>query len=145
QRVKRLAGPGGPASDEVYEYVGPALMNPNLAAQNYADVSKWHQVTALQQDYANSDAWRRVDLLSAPAQVLAYLQDSSVTAQGNLVQTATSDQTIDAQVFAGSAAISGGSVGVGLSGAGAATENQAGARVAAFVEGDGATGIQAAS
>src|SRR5262249_23321272 len=120
------------------------LANPVLSAQDYSDPTKWQQITALQQDYSNTEAWRRVDLVSHPAQVLAYSQDTAINA-GALAISATSEQTIEAIVVAGSAAVGVGTVGVGLSGAGAATENRMGTNVAAFIEGDGATGIDAGS
>ena len=51
--------------------------------------------------------------------------------------TAIGSQTVDAIVASGSAAVSGGLVGVGLSGAGAAALNRIAARVEAAIDGDG--------
>src|SRR5262249_17768674 len=62
---------------------------------------------------------------------------------GNLTQTATADETIDAVVAAASAAVSVGLVGLSASGAGASVLNQIATQVATYIDGDGATGINA--
>ena len=54
---------------------------------------------------------------------------------------ALSNQRVDAIVVAGAAAIAGGTVAVGLAGAGASSENRIGADVRAYIDGDGASGI----
>ncbi|MEI8370631.1 MAG: Ig-like domain repeat protein [Planctomycetia bacterium] len=80
------------------------------------------------------------------AEVRSYVSDSSITAAGALTQTAVDAATIDASAFAGSAAASvGGAAGVSLGGAGASITNRIFTRVEAAVDGDGATGITAAS
>jgi hypothetical protein len=80
----------------------------------------------------------------APAQVQAYVKNSSIAAEGDLIQTAVADETIEAIVVAGSVAISGGgTAGVGLSGSGADAENKISTQVKAYIDGDGATGIVA--
>ena len=66
----------------------------------------------------------------------AYILSSSVDATGALTLDAHSHQTIDANVFAGSVALSGGFVGVSLSGAGAESENRIATLVQAYIEGD---------
>lgn len=72
-----------------------------------------------------------------PADVLAYILDSSVVTDGDLALTAKTTQTIDATVLSGSAAISAaGLVGGGASGAGAVTENRVANKVNAFINGD---------
>jgi len=82
----------------------------------------------------------------APAQVQAYLLDSTVRAQGDLVQQAISNQTIDAGVGAGSAAIGvGGAGGVGLSGAGVDARNKIATDVQAYIDGGDAAEIKAHS
>src|SRR5262249_17883822 len=97
-----------------------------------------------QQDYANPSAWKRVNLDSTPLEVKAYIADSSVHADAALKLTATGEQAINAVVVAGSVAVSGGAgLGVGLSAAGAATHNRIATQVNAFINGDGATGIEA--
>jgi hypothetical protein len=79
-----------------------------------------------------------------PIEVQAYIRNSSVQAGGNLTQTAIANQTIDALVLAGSVAIVGsGNNAFGLGGSGVGTENKVAALVKAFIDGDGATGIQA--
>src|SRR6185369_13126161 len=61
-----------------------------------------------------------------PAEVQAYLQNSSVTATGNLSITAdATEETIDARVAAAAAAIAAGrSTGVALAGSGVDVENK---------------------
>ena len=79
-----------------------------------------------------------------PAQVQAYVKNSSIAAEGDLTQIAMADETIDAIVVAGSVAISGGgTAGVGLSGSGADAENKISTQVKAFIDGDGVAGIVA--
>jgi Ca2+-binding RTX toxin-like protein len=81
-----------------------------------------------------------------PAQILAYIEDSSVKSSGDLTIDADNSAKIDAFVLAASAAIAGGGVaGVGASGAGVSTTNQITTEVKAYIDGDGATGILADS
>ncbi|MHC5860002.1 hypothetical protein [Nostoc sp.] len=81
-----------------------------------------------------------------PAEVQAYIQNSSLAAGGDLTLTALSTSTINAGVGAGSAAISGGgTAGVAASGSGVSTENKIATLIKAFIDGDGATGIQTKS
>ena len=73
------------------------------------------------------------DGITAPIEVLAYSENSSILAGGSLTQSATSSQSIFAGVGAGSAAIAvGGTVGVGASGAGVFTENKVSAHIKAY-------------
>ncbi|MHC4336124.1 MAG: beta strand repeat-containing protein, partial [Planctomycetota bacterium] len=73
-----------------------------------------------------------------PAEVQAYVRNSNIDATGNLVQTAVANETIDALVVAGSAAVAAaGKIGIGLSGSGADAENTIGTDVKAFIEGNG--------
>src|SRR5262249_13712424 len=80
-----------------------------------------------------------------PAQVRAYVKDSSVSAAGDLAQTATADETINAVIVAASAAIAGGRVGVTGGGPGTAVTNKISTQVEAYIDGDGdgTTGIEA--
>ncbi|RUT07776.1 hypothetical protein DSM106972_020360 [Dulcicalothrix desertica PCC 7102] len=79
-----------------------------------------------------------------PAEVQAYIQNSSLAVGGDLTLNAINDGAITAGVGAGSAAISGGgTAGVAASGSGVSTENKIATLVKAFIDGDGATGIQA--
>jgi len=81
-----------------------------------------------------------------PAEVQAYLKNSSLGTAGDLSLSALASETIDAIVVAGSVAVSGGgTAGVGLSGSGADAENKISTQVKAFIDGDGATGIVADS
>ena len=132
-RVKIESGVRG---GNVYEYLGTTAQLPQVGETT---------VNLRAQDYGNTDLWKQVNLVEAPAEVRAYLLNSSVNAVGGLSQTAISDQSIDALVVAGSAAISVGAVGVGVSGAGAGAVNTITTDVKAFIEGDGATGINAGS
>ena len=78
--------------------------------------------------------------------VEAKLSDTSVRAEGALSQSAIANQTVEAQVLAGSVALSGGgTAGVALSGGGVSATNQIGTTVNAQIDGDGAAGIEAAS
>ncbi|MFL5755287.1 MAG: hypothetical protein ACJ77N_03225, partial [Chloroflexota bacterium] len=132
------------ATGTVYRYVGSTtLVNLDLTAQDYSDITKWQRVSALDQDYGDTSLWKRVDLTSASAQVRAYISDSSIDAAGALTIMATESATIDAIVVAASVAISGGVVGASLSGAGAAATNRIATQVQAFIDGDGPTGIKA--
>jgi hypothetical protein len=89
------------------------------------------------------------DGTNTPAQVQAYLMDSSVDADGALTQTAIAGQAINSVVAAGSVAVAGGVyAGVAVAGSGVFTENTVGVDVKAFIDADrssGATGISADS
>ncbi len=61
-----------------------------------------------------------LDGVASPAEVRAYLFETSVAASGALTLSATSNQTVDATVLSGSVAVAGGLLGVGLGGAGSA-------------------------
>ena len=75
------------------------------------------------------------------AQIQAYVENSSIHAIGDLVQTATASQTINSLVLAGSAAVgAGGSTGVGVSGSGVLADNLIGVDVKAYIDGDIAIG-----
>ncbi|MFN5466550.1 MAG: hypothetical protein ACK5AM_00370, partial [Pirellulaceae bacterium] len=74
--------------------------------------------------------------------VEAYLKDTSVLSANRLDIDAAAKMTVNAVVFAGSVAIAGGTVGVAVSGAGASTSNRIGADVLAYIDGDGASGIE---
>ena len=72
-----------------------------------------------------------------PAQVRAYLMDSSVHTDGALTQTAIAGQTINSVVVSGSVAVGGGLwAGVAVSGAGVFAENKIGVDIQAFIDGD---------
>jgi hypothetical protein len=75
----------------------------------------------------------------------AYLSDSSVTAKGAITATATATQSIKAFVLAGSVAVTAGSNGVGLGGAGASSINTVGMTVKSSIERDGSSGVKGAS
>jgi len=131
----------------IYRYVGSSD-NVNLGSQDYNNTALWESVGSgklSMQDYGNTDLWQQVNLEEAPVEVQAYVVNSSIDAVGALNQTAVSDQSIDALVVAGSAAASGGGVGVSVSGADAIAINTVTTDVKAFIEGDGASGISAGS
>lgn len=75
------------------------------------------------------------------AVVQAYLKEAGVAAADLLDIDAAAELTVNALVFAGSVAIAGGTVGVAISGAGASSRNRIGADVRAYIDGDGASGI----
>jgi hypothetical protein len=78
------------------------------------------------------------------AEVHAFIQDSSVQADGDVIVKADNEATIDAFVLAASAAAAGGLYfGLALAGAGVGTENLMAADVQAYIDGDGAAGISA--
>ncbi|MFM7035677.1 MAG: beta strand repeat-containing protein, partial [Planctomycetia bacterium] len=79
------------------------------------------------------------------AETRAFVRNSTIVAGGALTLSATSSQTIDATVLAGSVAIAGGNIGVGIGGAGASSINKAAMAVHAFIDGDGVSGIRASS
>ncbi|MDB5862130.1 MAG: repeat-containing protein, partial [Ramlibacter sp.] len=79
------------------------------------------------------------------AVVQAFLENTSVLDADDLDISAISDLSVHAIVLAGSVAIAGGTVGVGLAGAGASSKNRIGADVKAYIAGDGALGITAGS
>ncbi|MFL6034234.1 MAG: beta strand repeat-containing protein, partial [Gaiellaceae bacterium] len=118
----------GTLTGRTFEYIGAAtLVGANLGAQNFTDTTKWREVRNQQ-----------------PAEVQAYIADSSVDASGDLFLHAISHQTIASIVVAGSAAVAvGGGLGLGGAGAGASSVNSIGTTVAAFIDGDGTTGIEA--
>ena len=130
----------------VYRYLGGSATR-NLGTQDYANTSLWEFVGASAlgaQDFADVSLWSIVSLTSNPAEVRAYLSGSAVDAGGNLTLVADATETIRTIVLAGSVAVGGGgTAGVAVSGAGAATENRIQTDVMAFI--DGSTSIQAAS
>ena len=134
QTVKILSGV---RAGDVYKYIGAqALNNPDLNDdENYL----------LREDFSDSTRWEQVNLTKTYSEVQAYIKNSSVTADGQLVVNATANQSINAEVISGSVAMSGGAVGVSLSGAGVGAENRIAVKVMAYIDGDGTTGIRAAS
>ncbi|QEI44253.1 Bifunctional hemolysin/adenylate cyclase (plasmid) [Dolichospermum sp. UHCC 0315A] len=81
------------------------------------------------------------------AQIQAYVEDSTVKATtGDIRQTAISHQTITAEVWAGSVAISGGSQGaLSLSGAGVSTVNKIATQVKTYIDGAVGSRIEASN
>ncbi len=83
----------------------------------------------------------------APAQVRAYVENSSIDAQGVVTLTAVANETIDAGVAAGAVAVAGSVKGgaFGRSGSGADAKNKIATQVKAYIDGDGQSGIAADS
>lgn len=79
------------------------------------------------------------------AEVRAFVQDSSVSARGDLAVHATDSSQINAMIAAGSGAVAAGAVGIAAAGAGIGTDNKSGMAVKAFVDGAGSTGIHTSS
>ena len=72
-------------------------------------------------------------------EIMAYAQDSSISAQNDLTVAADSDQAITALVLAGAVAVAGAlGLGLAVSGAGVYSKNSIGATVKAYIDGDGA-------
>ena len=85
-----------------------------------------------------------LETTESPAEVQAYIKNSSVSAEGSITQNATAQESINALVLSGSVALAGGGkVGVGLSGSGVGVQNRISTRIRAYIDGDGATGISA--
>ncbi len=80
-----------------------------------------------------------------PAEVQAYIKDSSIYALGDLSLTADANLTIEAMVVAGSLALGGGVVAITGAGAGVSSRNRIRTLVKAFIDGTGTTGIIADS
>ena len=119
----------GPGKGDVFQYIGTQTLT---------------GVDLRQGDYRNPTLWKQINLSDAAAPVEAYIKRSSVSAtSGDITLTAHSMASIHALTIAAAAAISGGVVGIGLSGAGAASENRINMKVQAYIDGDGATGISA--
>ena len=74
----------------------------------------------------------------SPMQVMAYAQDSGISAKGAYTLTANSDQQINALILALSAAVAGGTgVGLAASGSGAEATNQVAVDAQAYQNGGG--------
>ncbi|MAI32532.1 MAG: hypothetical protein CMM07_12785, partial [Rhodopirellula sp.] len=134
----------GPLSGEIFEYIGNVLTDgdPNTSGDQAIDLST--------QSYSDGSSWRHASLGSSPAEVQTRILDSSVQALGDLTLDAIGNQIVDALVFAGAMAVSGGGkTGVGVSGAGVFAENRISSLVTAAIVGDGAIaefdGIHAAA
>ncbi len=130
----------GPNAGNVYEYIGTETLTQPRDKDDHP-IANW----LIGLDYANDSQWRQINLEKNAAQVQAYILDSSVDAAGALTLDAVSHQTIDATVFAGSVAVSGGLVGVSVSGAGASAINRVATNVKAYIDGSSALGIIAGS
>lgn len=131
-RVKIVAGAN---AGNIYEYIGTETLNRPDGNNNW--------LVGL--DYSDHSQWRLANLVKNAAEVQAYILESGVNAAGELRLDAISDQTIDATVFAGSVALSGGLVGVSLSGAGASSQNRVATLVQAYIEGEGVERIEASA
>lgn len=130
----------GPNAGNIYQYTGTETLTQPHDEEDQP-IENW----LIGLDYTNESQWQLVNLEKAAAQVQAYILDSSVDAAGALTLDAVSDQTIEATVFAGSVAVSGGLVGVAVSGAGASATNRIAMNVEAYIDGSGTTGILAGS
>jgi hypothetical protein len=128
QTVKIESGAG---KGNVYRYIGDKTLDrPTTGTAD--DNARW--LTRL--NYFDKTQWEQVNLDAASAETRAIVVDSDVIADGDVTVEATAEQEIQALVFAGSVALSGGFVGASLSGAGAASDNRIGAQVEATIRGD---------
>ena len=125
----------GPLAGQVFEYLGETRVS---ESDKTIDLSI--------ETYYDSTVWKQSSLKASAAEVQARILDSSIEASGALTVDALSKQSIDAKVIAVSVAISGGAnTGVGVSGAGVYAENRMSSLVTASIQGDGSSGITAAS
>ncbi|MGN7612778.1 beta strand repeat-containing protein, partial [Magnetococcales bacterium HHB-1] len=123
----------GVLTGEVYEYVGD-------------DYSKDDPIDLASQNYADTSAWKRLDISDDPAMIKAYISDSSVDAEGDMVITADAKQSINAKVLAiAAAAAASGQNSVGVSAAGVYAQNRIANHVKAYIDGDGDSGIESKS
>ena len=141
---------GGGEEGEIYRYIGKAKkVEIDLSSTPYADTDLWelaaYSVFGVQ-NYEDSRFWKRVDLVQQAAEVQAFVLNSGIHAEGDLIQTATSDNSVGAIVASGSAAIAGGMLGgVAGAGAGANANNAVAIKVHSSIDGDGETGIDVRS
>ena len=77
------------------------------------------------------------------SEIKAYLKNSSVTAQRDLLINATASETIASIVIAGAVAIGAGGLGIGGAGTGISAVNHISVKVSSYIDGDGATGVTA--
>ena len=127
----------GPLRGDVYEYVGETLTdNPD---DNYDGVD------LSTQNFGDRKAWKQVNLSRSTNEVLAYSQDSTISAGGDLTLLATASQTIEATIVAASVGVaaSSGGAAVSVSGAGTYAENKIASHVASYIDGDGTGGVHA--
>lgn len=140
-------GPGG-TTGAIYKYIGENATNVNLATQDYLDTEKWELVSIdlRTQDFSDRSVWEHVNVEATSSRVSAYLDNTSVHAAGDLTADASADQDIEAVVFAATVAIAGGCrAGIAVSAGGVYTENRIETHIQSYIDGDGATGIHAAS
>jgi len=141
------SGKGGTIG-ALYRYIGDTASNVDLSKEDYSDAEKWQlaSVDLRTQDYSDRRLWQQANVTSSPSGVKAFIENTSIHAAGDLTADAVANQSIDAVVVAGAAAISGGgTTGVGVSGAGVYTENRIKTLVKSFIDGDGASGVTASS
>ena len=101
----------GLADVGIYRYIGDNATL-DLSAADYSDSAKWEYFDGLDlsgQDYGDNSAWRRVDLTSSAVEIQAYVKNSSIFSAGDLTADASSTQSIDSIVIAGSVALAGSS------------------------------------
>ncbi|RPH77749.1 MAG: hypothetical protein EHM77_07625, partial [Planctomycetaceae bacterium] len=94
------------------------------------------------QDFGKRDLWKLVlpDTIDDAATIQAYVQNSKITAAGDVTLDAEAKETVEAVTIAGSVALAGsGKVGVALSGAGVGTENRIRNLVQAYVDSGSST------
>src|SRR6185503_4145723 len=124
---------GGINDGDVYQYIGPTDGPNDVKALRVK-----RGETVGNKDLRNTDLWRQMNLDdSQVANVTARVVDTTMQTDGTLSVHATSDQTIDALVLAGSVAVGAGQIGGGLAGAGVGVENRVTSSVEASIDGDG--------
>ena len=99
QHAKIQAGRRVKVGSTVYEYIGSHLIggvetdvrnDVDLSLEDFSDATKWRAVSVLDgQDYLNPRLWRQVNLHSDPAQVEAYIKNTSILGSAFLHVKAT--------------------------------------------------------
>ncbi|HZV93547.1 MAG TPA: hypothetical protein VFF72_10035, partial [Caldimonas sp.] len=124
----------------IYRYIGPTLIDSDPTQ----DGNQPFDLTI--QQYQDSTLWQQVNVSEEPAQVRAFVENSSIDAAGDLSITANAHEEIHSVVVAFAAGVGGGSdAGFALSAAGVYAENKIRTDIKADIDGDGTTGISAAS
>ncbi|MGD8418835.1 MAG: hypothetical protein PVJ78_00250, partial [Gammaproteobacteria bacterium] len=137
-----------PGEGGLYRYAGSG--SPTLGAgldfNDTGDSGDWVFEGTNVIDFGDTGLWELV-LAENPAdaaQVRAFVENSDISASGDLTVDADADEGIEALTFAGSVAIGGGgTAGIALAGSGVGVENRIRTDIEAFVDGDGSNTIEA--
>ncbi len=128
---------GGDAGS-IYRYIGSGTLNRPTGANAVAD-GKWLRWL----NFTDLGQWEQVNLVQRPAQVLAYVHDASVDADGAITVAAKETATITANIQATAISAAGGAIAVALSGAGVSIENRVQTDVKGYIDSTRGTGVDA--